>query len=109
MERCVVLEECREAGIEIDAIAVSDLLFIHICGGTWRELRALFFGQSNYGIFVCYRKRVVYLYVGMRICIYAAMSPLRVFIQLCGYLDMRVCRYADVRICVYGDSAICFS
>ena len=49
MERCVVLEECREAGIEIGAIAVSDLLFIHICGGTWRELRALFFDQANYG------------------------------------------------------------
>ena len=74
MERCVVLEECREAGIEIGAIAVSDLLFIHMCGGTWRELRALFFDLANYGIFVCYRKRVGCLYVGMRICKYAAMS-----------------------------------
>ena len=98
MERCVVLEECREAGIEIGAIAVSDYLFMHICGGTWRELRALFFGQSNYGIFVCYRKRVVYLYVGMRIWVYVDMSFVKVFIRLCGYLDMCVCRYADMRI-----------
>ena len=43
MERCVVLEQCQEARIEIDAIAVSDLLFIHMCWGTWRELRAPFF------------------------------------------------------------------
>ena len=106
MERCVVLEECREAGIQIGAIAVSDYLFIHICGGTWRELRALFFGQANYGIFVCYRKRVVYLYVGMWICLYAAMTVLR---SLFGYVIIWICGYVDMRICVYGDRVICFS
>ena len=98
MERCVVLEECREAGIEIGTIAVSDLLFIHMCGGTWRELRALFLIKPTIVKSVCYRNRVVYLYVEMRICLYAAMSVLRVFIRLCGYLDMLVCGYADMLI-----------
>ena len=87
-----------------------------MCGGTWRELRALFLIKPTIVESVCYRKQVVYLYVGMRICVYAAMSFLRVFTRLCGYLDMCACIYADMRICcfwvltfAYVDLAICIN
>ena len=75
MERCVVLEQCQEARIEIGAIAVSDLLFIHMCGGTWRELRALFLIKPTMAyLFVIGNGWYAYMwgcgYAYMRLCLF---------------------------------------